>query len=208
METFSAILAICAGNSLVTGEFPAQRPVTWSFDVFFDLRLNKRLSKQLWGWWFEIPLWRHCNGCSIMIPFGSSVDVIFGNKKCLSTIYRIKYVQACILGVIPSVRLTIAWCHFSIYCSFHSIWLRQNCQCAQCKQAHSGQRLQDPVNLLPKYTATQGNLQGEPNWTISQIPQCTCPISYNAPFRTEMCTFRFWMVHCGIWNRCIMGFAN
>ena len=41
METFSALLAICAGNSPVTGEFSAQRPVTWSFDVFFDLRLNK-----------------------------------------------------------------------------------------------------------------------------------------------------------------------
>ena len=45
METFSALLAICAGNSPVTGEFPAQRPVTRNFDVFFDLRLNKRLSK-------------------------------------------------------------------------------------------------------------------------------------------------------------------
>ena len=46
------------------GEFPAQRPVTRSFDVFFDLRLNKRLSKQPWGWWFETPewsLWRHRN---------------------------------------------------------------------------------------------------------------------------------------------------
>ena len=39
------------------GEFPAQRPVTQSFDVFFDLRLNKRLSKQPWGWWFETPKW-------------------------------------------------------------------------------------------------------------------------------------------------------
>ena len=39
------------------GEFPAQRPVTRSFDVFFDLRLNKRLSKQPWGWWFETPAW-------------------------------------------------------------------------------------------------------------------------------------------------------
>ena len=41
-----------------------QRPVTRSFDVFFDLRLNKRLSKQSRGWWFETllrPLWRHCN---------------------------------------------------------------------------------------------------------------------------------------------------
>ena len=40
------VTALCAGNSLVTGEFPAQRAVTRSFDVFFDLRLNKRLSKQ------------------------------------------------------------------------------------------------------------------------------------------------------------------
>ena len=41
METFLALLAICAGNSPVSGEFHAQRPVTWSFGVFFDLRLNK-----------------------------------------------------------------------------------------------------------------------------------------------------------------------
>ena len=49
------------------GEFPAQRPVTRSFDVFFDLRPNKRLSKQSWGWWFETPsrsLWPHCNARS------------------------------------------------------------------------------------------------------------------------------------------------
>ena len=46
MKSFSALLAICAGNSLVAGEFHAQRPVTRSFDFFFDLRLNKRLSKQ------------------------------------------------------------------------------------------------------------------------------------------------------------------
>ena len=64
MEIFSALLPICAGNSLVPGEFPAQRPVTRGFDVFFDLRLNNRLSKQSWGLWFETlsrPLWRHCN---------------------------------------------------------------------------------------------------------------------------------------------------
>ena len=64
VETFSALLALCAGNSPVTGEFTAQRPVTRSFDVFFDLFLNKRLSKQSWGWWFEMPshpLWRHFN---------------------------------------------------------------------------------------------------------------------------------------------------
>ena len=91
METFSALLALCAGNSPVPvnsphkgqweanmmtssngnifrvtgplcgeftgpGEFPTQRPVTQSFDVFFDLRLNKRLSKKPLGWWFETPM--------------------------------------------------------------------------------------------------------------------------------------------------------
>ena len=67
MEAFSALLAICAGNSPVHGEFPAQRPVTRSFDVFFDLSLNQRLSKPSLGWWYETlsrPLWRHCNEAS------------------------------------------------------------------------------------------------------------------------------------------------
>ena len=43
METLSALLAFCAGNSPVTGEFPAQRPVTRSFDIFYDLCFNKGL---------------------------------------------------------------------------------------------------------------------------------------------------------------------
>ena len=63
METFSPLLAICAGNSSVNGELPAQSPVTRSFGAFFDLHLNKCLSKQSWSWWLETPfrpLWRHC----------------------------------------------------------------------------------------------------------------------------------------------------
>ena len=66
MEAFSALLAICAGNSPVPGEFPTQRPVARSFDVYFDLHPNKWLSKQSWGWWFETlscSLWRHRNCC-------------------------------------------------------------------------------------------------------------------------------------------------
>ena len=69
METFSVLLAICAGNSLVTGEFPAQRPVKESFDVFFNLCLNKQFIKQSWGWWFETPshpLWHHSNVYNIL----------------------------------------------------------------------------------------------------------------------------------------------
>ena len=49
MEAFSALLAISAENSPVLGEFPSQRPVTRSFDIFFDLRPNERMSKQSWA---------------------------------------------------------------------------------------------------------------------------------------------------------------
>ena len=65
METFSALLALCAGNSPVTFDFHSLRPVTRRFDAFFNLRLNIQLSKQSWDWWLDTPscsLWRHCNG--------------------------------------------------------------------------------------------------------------------------------------------------
>ena len=64
MEAFSALLALCAGKSPATGEFPSYMPVTRSFDVFFDLRLNKRLYKNNRRL-FETPsrsLWRHSYG--------------------------------------------------------------------------------------------------------------------------------------------------
>ena len=74
METFSMLLAICVGNSPVTGELAVQRPATRSFDVFFDLRLNKWLSKQSWRWWFETPspsLWCHCNATPVVLMAGT-----------------------------------------------------------------------------------------------------------------------------------------
>ena len=55
METFSALLALCAGKSPVTIGFPSQKPVMQSFDVFFDLRLNKQLNKQSKRRWFAMP---------------------------------------------------------------------------------------------------------------------------------------------------------
>ena len=65
IKTFSSLLALCAGNSLVTGEFPAQRPVTRSFAVFFDPCPNKRLSKTIVGlviWDAIAPIMTSCNG--------------------------------------------------------------------------------------------------------------------------------------------------
>ena len=93
METFSALLAICAGNSPVPGEFPTQRPVTRSFDVFFDLRRNKQLSKQSWGWWFETlsgSLWRHCN-----VLWKVAVTVV---KSCAPPIYFVRKIQVQLVG--------------------------------------------------------------------------------------------------------------
>ena len=61
------------------GEFPAQRPVMRTFDVFFDLRLNNRLSKQSWGWWFEMQscsLWRHCNVAGMLIDFTKQIAIM------------------------------------------------------------------------------------------------------------------------------------
>ena len=58
------VTALCAGNSPVTGEFPSQRPATRNFDAFFDMRLNKRWSKQSICRWYQTPtrsLWRQCN---------------------------------------------------------------------------------------------------------------------------------------------------
>ena len=81
METISALLALCAGNSLVTGEFPAQRPAMRSFDVFFDLRLNKRLGKQARSWWLETPsgpLWRHSDcSCDLVSHLNARESVAF-----------------------------------------------------------------------------------------------------------------------------------
>ena len=75
METFSALLTLCAGNSPVTSQFPTQKPVR-IFDIFFEMLFNKRLSKQSWGWWFETTtcsLCRHCN------------DSCSGVDKCTAT---------------------------------------------------------------------------------------------------------------------------
>ena len=78
METLSSLLALCAGKSPAIGKFASQRPVTWSFGVFFDLRLNQWLSKQLRCRWLETssrslwgyfncnrqPIWNHIRkGC-------------------------------------------------------------------------------------------------------------------------------------------------
>ena len=106
MEAFSALLVICAGNSPVPGEFPAQGPVTRSFDVFFDLCLNKRLSKQSWGWWFETlscSLWRHRNDwyhinyLSVCISFTPQLNYIMYFPSMFCFIFSTHLLSFCAL---------------------------------------------------------------------------------------------------------------
>ena len=115
METFSALLALCEGNSPVAGEFPAQRPVTRSFDVFFDLRLNERLSKQSWGWWSETPprsLWRQCN----VMPH---VYYITSNNQMFTKVWEVDNPRASIywqIRLLPTIKLnTICRRHATMY---------------------------------------------------------------------------------------------
>ena len=119
METISALLTLCAGNSSVTGEFPAQRPVTRGFDVFFDLRLNKHLSKQSWCRWFETPsrsLWHHWNdkweynicqtgtGCrkTIRIPFPLFLEK---DNRIASRVFCITKMSDILLSLHPAWRI-------------------------------------------------------------------------------------------------------
>ena len=68
------------GNSLVTGEFPAQRPVTQSFYVFFDLHLKKRLSNQ----WWDFDLRCHCAHYDVTVLMASSFWSLSKWAKTLS----------------------------------------------------------------------------------------------------------------------------
>ena len=90
------------GEFTVTGEFPSQRPVTRSFDVFFDLCLKKRLSKQSWGWWFETPSRSLCRHRNEMLNTRG--------KQCSSQSYVwllfFKRSHRNLLCVIPDVSLT------------------------------------------------------------------------------------------------------
>ena len=98
------------GESIGQRWIPLKRPVTWSFDVFFDLRLNKRLSKQSWSWWFETPscsLWRHLMQFLLCVTY---------SLPCLFMIFH-SFVKA----------IHIEWSHGDIkstgYRSHSEIWL-------------------------------------------------------------------------------------
>ena len=102
------------GEFTGTGEFPVQRPVTRSFDVFFDLRPNKRLSKQWWSWWFETPswsLWRQCNGHARKqaSTLSYSIEVVTCTRIHIHTMH----VEHWWIVQVPQIRWNYLWNHFN-----------------------------------------------------------------------------------------------
>ena len=130
-ETVFALLALCAGNSPVTGEFPAQRSVTRSFDAFFALHLNRQLSRQWRRWWFEtLPRspWRHCNAfplCFVCCVFFTGK---FNDCSSLHHCYRnirstIKYtLRAYLYRIREWYDMIMATRHGNSSCIIGSLW--------------------------------------------------------------------------------------
>ena len=80
MEAFSTLLSLCAGNSPATVNSPHRGQWRGALMFFFDLRRNKRLSKQPWGWWFKTPswsLWRQCIEQNVLLTLTSMCLYIY-----------------------------------------------------------------------------------------------------------------------------------
>ena len=128
------------------GEFPRQRPVTRSFDVFFDLCPNKRLSKQPRGWWFETPsrsLWRHCNvEVSLLAHYGTSWLTLVCSPACRTSLIATRFWVVMICPIIKCLTVLRVFFYFvwfvfihhnfqfyfelCTYCNILDIYLSQN----------------------------------------------------------------------------------
>ena len=115
METFSALMAFCAGHSPVTGEFPSQRPVTRSFDAFFDLCRTIRLSKQLGGLWFEAAshsFWRHCNITCVHHQASTFNKKIPDNNSLYAQLQLCEFYHKYRFSFLDESHLLNIWCHW------------------------------------------------------------------------------------------------
>ena len=80
METFSALQALCTGNSPAIVEFPAQRPLTRSFDIFFDLRLNCWVNNREAG-----DVIRHRAHYGVIVMLKQFLVIYTRRKRCDAT---------------------------------------------------------------------------------------------------------------------------
>ena len=118
-------------TSHLCGQFTAQRPVTQSFGVFFDLRMNQRLSKQSWGWWFETlsrPLWRHRND---MIPktgcfLGYDYNIIPQNTQLGGPSENLVKYEVVFIGINRNNWIGIRNYGANVWCHDFILWMTVN----------------------------------------------------------------------------------
>ena len=209
METFSALLALCAGNSPVAGEFHAQRPVTRGFDVFFDLRLNKRLSKQSRGWWFETPawsLWRHRNDgfedCNITIQHYRAHSDVIVMQDIANSLYSFYAPVSCRILRHPGFWIVII-IKVAIIVGI-AILVRKH-------QQSQSQRVYYNIGSTSMMTSSNGNsfcfagpLWGESTghrW-IPFTKASDAKINWNRHFPDDSFEWKFWILNT-IWLKCV-----
>ena len=146
-------MALCAGNSPVTGEFPSQRPVTRSF---VDLHLNERLSKQSWGWWSETPscsLWRHCYGIALhFLMVRVNVSINFMQYECCSNVMDpcAAHYYDVIMGAIASQITSPTIVYSTVYLDADQSKHQSSASLAFVREIHRG-----PVNFPHKWPVTR-----------------------------------------------------
>ena len=126
------------------GEFTGHRwiPRTKASDVFFDLRLNERLSKQSWGWWFETPsrpLWRHSNAYATYMPLGLQFTNVRSMARCVQNPSRaFKSIISMSMSVLRNHQGQFCVSCTSLTClNQYTIWLIEiNCSCIIDKCVH------------------------------------------------------------------------
>ena len=161
METFSVLLALCVGNSPVTGEFPSQRSVTRSLDVFFDLHLNKRLSKQSRCPWFETPShsWRHCNDkCTFKLILWLDI---------LSTSFEIchRWVPQNPIDKSTLVQV-MTWCRQAPSHHLNQCWPRSLMPYGVTKPQWVKSLVRSPVRRMKTLRGWQASLGSAINWLL------------------------------------------
>ena len=132
MDTFSALLALCAGKSPTTGEFPSQRPATRGVDAFFDLRLNKRWNKrclydhsckihrlhlQIFAWVTSVPPCQSYDELTHFPPMEIKKNVSYkGNSKWRFSQYILCIFWKIVLGWTPMLTniYVVIWCKYAI----------------------------------------------------------------------------------------------
>ena len=108
---------------------PLTRPVTRSFDVFFDLRLNERLSKQSWGWWFETPsrpLWRHRNASVRWVSMGYPILQRRPFRFSVGNLFEL-YCRVCAMW--NEIHLLRGWCQCKTFQWKIHEFIKFNCPC-------------------------------------------------------------------------------